>query len=164
MLGRHNTRWLDAYTRMALAGGWLIAHRAMSAYWRHRALDRITRCLTSTAHKECAQVSNLTPPHSPCATPSQKFGATSRACRAAVLHPNIAAAQLSLPPVLPWGDHIPQPVPRVPYHLKSPPMSMSPENTAARYHAAWSLVGGYFCNGFRRWKKVRTKAQRGKCS
>ena len=43
-LSRHNTPWLDAHSRMALVGGW-----AMSSYWRHRALDRITRCLTSTA-------------------------------------------------------------------------------------------------------------------
>ena len=44
-LSRYNTPWLDAHSRMALAGSWSIAHRAMSAYWRHRVLDRITRCL-----------------------------------------------------------------------------------------------------------------------
>nr|XP_046223973.1 metal transporter CNNM4-like [Oncorhynchus gorbuscha] len=31
-LSRHNTPWLDAHSRVALAGGWPIALRAMSAY------------------------------------------------------------------------------------------------------------------------------------
>ncbi|XP_071004073.1 tripartite motif-containing protein 5-like [Oncorhynchus clarkii lewisi] len=35
-LSRHNMPWLDAHSRMALAGGWPIAHQAMSAYWRHQ--------------------------------------------------------------------------------------------------------------------------------
>ena len=47
-LSRHNTPWLDAHSQVALVGGWPIALWAMSAYWRHCALDRITRCLTST--------------------------------------------------------------------------------------------------------------------
>ena len=45
----HHSSRLDDHSRMALAGGWPIAHQAMSAYWQHRALNRITRCLTSTA-------------------------------------------------------------------------------------------------------------------
>ncbi|XP_064877002.1 hornerin-like isoform X1 [Oncorhynchus nerka] len=53
-LSRHHTPWLNAHTRMALnahtrmalSGGCPIAHRAMGTHWRHRALNRITRCLT----------------------------------------------------------------------------------------------------------------------
>ena len=48
-LSRHHTPWLDARTRMTLSGGCPIAHRAMDTYWRHRALNRITRCLPSIA-------------------------------------------------------------------------------------------------------------------
>ena len=61
-LGWHNTPWLDAHSRLALAGGWPIAHRAVSAYWRHRALDRITRCLTSTALLPVSTKSGLRSP------------------------------------------------------------------------------------------------------
>ncbi|KAM9390929.1 uncharacterized protein ACWYII_034276, partial [Salvelinus alpinus] len=48
-LSRHNTPRLDAHTHMTLSGVCSIAHRAMGTHWRHRALNRITRCLTSDA-------------------------------------------------------------------------------------------------------------------
>jgi hypothetical protein len=100
---------------------------------------------------ERTPVSYLTSPHSLCASPHYLcasfqyiFGAASRASnRAAVLPPHTAAFQLSLPPALPWGGDILQPVPMVLCRPESPPMSRSPEMAAAaRYHTAWSFGGG----------------------
>jgi hypothetical protein len=75
-LSRHNRPWLDAHSRMALVGGWHIAHRAMSAYWRHCALAPHNTvpdqyCVSFGKHGELTQVYRLTPPISPCA-PSKK--------------------------------------------------------------------------------------------
>ena len=82
-LARHewstgNPPWLDAHSRMALAGGWHIALRAMSAHWKHCALYCITRCLTSTTLLSVSTESwlrsiALTPPISPCAPPKKIF-------------------------------------------------------------------------------------------
>ncbi|XP_064818607.1 uncharacterized protein LOC135536145 [Oncorhynchus masou masou] len=47
-LSCHNLPWLDAHSSVALAESWHIAHRAMRANGRHRALYRQMRCPNCT--------------------------------------------------------------------------------------------------------------------
>jgi hypothetical protein len=71
---RPDPPWLDAHSRMALAGGWPIALWAIfcvpvtpCAPPHHTMPDQFNAAFGK--HEEWAQVSNLTPPHSPCGPP-----------------------------------------------------------------------------------------------
>jgi hypothetical protein len=124
--GWHHLPWLNPHPSLADAGSWDVAHRAKHAYWGHRTLNRIRRCLTSTK-PSLSTVTTGSWRRSPtwlCHTPRVQMGFQLPASsRAGVLLLQTAASPLWLSPALPWGGDITPAASRVLLHPVSPPKS-----------------------------------------